>query len=201
VRIPGQKIAALADVPGVKFIEVNAPVASASTAAIAAARVPLPGNADYVAPSSAIGVAIVDSGIAAHADLNVASRVVLADARWTMWNSYVDYFWNTASWSGSDGTDPWQETPWTELGDDGNAATGRVTVEQDYCPDWSSICAEIDTVAVGTGIERAARPGRRHRGMAGLRLPAAQPQRVRGSRARVEQQRRPDLEHAALDGR
>ncbi|MEZ5458322.1 MAG: hypothetical protein R3E65_03000 [Steroidobacteraceae bacterium] len=155
VRIPAQKITALADVPGVKFIEVNAPVASASTAAIAAARVPVPGNFDYVAPSSAIGVAIVDSGIAAHPDLNVASRVVLADARWTMWNSYVDYFWNTASWSGSDGTDPWHDSPWTELGDDGNAATGRVTVERDYCPDWNSICAEIDTVAVGTGIERA----------------------------------------------
>jgi hypothetical protein len=57
---------------------------------------------------------------------------------------------------------------------------GRVTVERDYCPAWDSICAEIDTVAVGTGIERALDLGGATEAWLGFGVPAPQPQRDRG---------------------
>ena len=134
---------------------MNAPVHSAAVeASFDTARVPAVGTSGYVIPSTSIGVAVVDSGVAAHTDLNVASRVVLADARNALWSNYRDDFWNIA-YDGSDGTDNWQAKPWIERGDDGSPNTGAITVETDYCPNYWDQCLEMDARgAVNLSIER-----------------------------------------------
>ena len=70
-----------------------------------------------------------------------------------MWNYYADHF-NSVGYTGSDGSDPWYETPWIERGDDGQAGSGTITVEQDYCPDIFEQCVEIDTRTANVALER-----------------------------------------------
>jgi subtilisin family serine protease len=161
INAPANRLLAIANAIGVSFIDEDAIVHSAANGSFNSssdktARVPgrSPGTGSAQPVSATLGVAIVDSGVATHPDLNVASRVTLADARNGLLSTYRDDFADLR-YDGSSGTDPWYEFAWIERGDDNNPVSGAITVEQDWCPDPLSTCAELDASApLNTALER-----------------------------------------------
>ena len=60
---------------GVRFVAKDTAIESFSVAARQTARQPAAGSANAFAVDSNIGIAVLDSGVAEHKDLNVASRM------------------------------------------------------------------------------------------------------------------------------
>jgi subtilisin family serine protease len=161
ISAPANRLLQIANAIGVSFIDEDAIVHSAANGSFFSSsgqtsRVPgrSSGTGSAQPVSTTLGVAIVDSGVATHPDVNVASRVTLADARNSLWSTYRDDF-TDVRYDGSTGTDPWYEFAWIERGDDNNPGSGAITVEQDWCPDALSTCAELDASApLNTALER-----------------------------------------------
>ena len=118
------------------------------------AKLPSSGSPHSFPVDSSLGIAIIDSGVTDHADLNVANRIDFTGS--TAGLTLRDEF-NTSSWSNSDGSADWSSSPWIESGDNGDPWSGSITVETDYCPDTSSRCIEFDARGgVNDAITRAA---------------------------------------------
>ena len=159
--VPANRLGELVDTANVSFMDVNARVystAAASTSAWQTAHVPAAGTgAGTLFPvSSTLGVAVVDSGVANHPDLNVVSRNAFNDARTSFFGTLYDGFLQ-GNYAGSAGTDSWSGTPWIEHGDDGNSGSGAIHIQTGGCPAGSggTQCLSISAnSSTSTWIER-----------------------------------------------
>ena len=75
MRVPADQLAALAAGGDVRVIDVNAPVQAASVSARVTAGVPTQGSSAFWPASGDIAIAVVDSGVAPHADLSLVHSV------------------------------------------------------------------------------------------------------------------------------
>ncbi len=156
VRLPANRVGELARSNNVSFMDINARVLSASASARQTASVPLSGAATSYPVSTSVGVAVVDSGVAAHADLNVVDRVAFNDARTSFFGDMYDGFYDY-TYRESYGSEPWSHTPWVEKGDDGAELTGKIHLRTGNCPagDATEQCLEISANSTtSTAIER-----------------------------------------------
>ena len=125
IRAPANRLLQVANSIGVSFVDDDAVVYGAANGSFnntygQTSRVPgrSSGTGSAQPVSTTLGVAIVDSGVSTHADVNVASRVTLADARNSLVSTYRDDFM-AVRFDGSTGTDPWYEFAWVEASTDG----------------------------------------------------------------------------------
>ncbi|MCZ6616918.1 MAG: hypothetical protein O7E57_02205 [Gammaproteobacteria bacterium] len=108
------------------FLSLDAPVEAASVSGRLTANIPLPGTADFVAPSPEVVVAVLDSGIANHYDLDVTGHIDIITPIDSCPGDYADQV-GTAGWLGSDGSRPWM-TSWVEMGETDGPDAGMVQV-------------------------------------------------------------------------
>ena len=71
ISISENALQALKNSKGVRFVVADQPVESFSASAKQTARQPAPGSANAFPPDSSIGIAVLDTGVSAHGDLNV----------------------------------------------------------------------------------------------------------------------------------
>ena len=71
ISISENALQALENGNGVTFVVADQPVESFSASAKQTARQPAPGSANAFPPDSSIGIAVLDTGVSAHGDLNV----------------------------------------------------------------------------------------------------------------------------------
>ena len=86
---------------GVKFVAVDRPIESFSTAALQTAGQPDAGSVNSFSVNPNLGIAVMDSGVSTHGDLNVASRVNCTAAATS--EIFADSF-ATVSYSNNDGS-------------------------------------------------------------------------------------------------
>lgn len=156
VRVPANSLAELARANDVSFMDVNARVEAASASARQTAAVPYSGTGTSFPVSGSIGVAVVDSGVSAHADLNVVERVAFNDARTSFFGDLFDGFYDF-NYRESYGRDSWSQTPWVERNDDSAERTGKTRIQTGNCPysTWET-CLEISANSTtSTSIERS----------------------------------------------
>jgi subtilisin family serine protease len=155
--VPANRVAELSRATNVGFMDLNARVYSASAAARQTAYVPASGSGTSYPVSGSLGVAVVDSGVAAHPDLNVVERVSFNNPLLGYSTYLFDGFYD-ADYRESDGSDSWSQTPWVEKNDDGAEATGKVRIQTGNCPyaAWEQ-CLELSANSTTTlAIERSA---------------------------------------------
>ena len=75
MNVPARALQGLAEGNRVRFVSLDQPVTGFSLSARQTAKVPQPGTPGFVPISTDINVAVLDSGIAIHSDLNVRGRV------------------------------------------------------------------------------------------------------------------------------
>ena len=123
LRLPANALEALSRNPAVESITMDAAVESASTSAKQTARLPEPGSAGSVIPQLDTAVAVLDSGLSEHLDLNVQMRLDCTGTA-VAGGDIRDEF-NSVSYGGSDGSLAWAGS-WVETNDDGAPGTGTV---------------------------------------------------------------------------
>ena len=132
IRIPADQLEQLAADMNVQFITADAPVEASSLAARETARLPAASSQNYFPVDPNVKVAVLDSGIGMHSDLNLAKNIDVILPSNGCPGSYRDEL-NSLSWSGDDGTRTWLDG-WVEFGDDGNISDGNVqVVSSGYC--------------------------------------------------------------------
>ncbi|MEL6868168.1 MAG: S8 family serine peptidase [Pseudomonadota bacterium] len=90
VRIPSARADALAELTGAAGIAADAELTFMSVPAKATANLPPVGTPTYTAVNTDIGVAVIDTGVAEHADLNVARHVHLSAPKTQLMNGTRD---------------------------------------------------------------------------------------------------------------
>ncbi|MDH5456740.1 MAG: hypothetical protein OEY37_11745, partial [Gammaproteobacteria bacterium] len=121
ISIPETALRHLGNGKGVQFVAKDAPIESFSAAAQQTAGLPSAGSRNAFPVDSTIGIAVLDSGVAEHNDLSVATRMNCTIAAAATSGTYADFF-NTASYSNNDGSDAWSGA-WVEENDDGLATS------------------------------------------------------------------------------
>ena len=120
LRIPAHKLEKLADNNDVEFVTVDAPVSALSVAARQTANLPAQASTNSAYDGSGVTVAVLDSGVSDHQDLNVSARVdIINPPAACSASTYTESF-DQISFGGTNG--------WTEFGDDGSASSGKVRV-------------------------------------------------------------------------
>ena len=146
----------------VAFVVEDRPIEGFSASARATAFAPDAAATELQMSASSVGVAVIDSGIGHHPDLNVVNRInchasgttnilslsgtqTCARASDTSLNGdYRDNF-DVTSYTNSDGSMKWSY-PWVEANDNGSPSGGNITVEQhSACPNGYGRCVEFDT--------------------------------------------------------
>ncbi|MDH3621817.1 MAG: hypothetical protein OER91_13050, partial [Gammaproteobacteria bacterium] len=121
LSVPETALQHLGKGKGVRFVAKDAPIESFSVAARQTAGQPAAGTPNAFGVDSTIGIAVLDSGVSVHKDLNVASRVNCTIPGEAVSGYVADYF-ETASYSNNDGTANWSGA-WVEENDDGSATS------------------------------------------------------------------------------
>ena len=121
ISVPEHVVDRLGNGNGVRFVAKDAPIESFSAAARQTAGAPAAGSANAFAVDSNIGIAVLDSGVAAHSDLNVATRLNCTASAVTPSGTFADIF-STASYSNNDGSLSFSSN-WVEENDDGSASS------------------------------------------------------------------------------
>ncbi len=75
LSIPAHRLEALADDPNIDIVALDEPVSALSGSAMQTAQKPAAGSSYDFPVSAGVGVAIIDSGVGNHGDLNVIERV------------------------------------------------------------------------------------------------------------------------------
>ncbi len=75
ISIPKKALDALRRSKGVEFVANDGQITSQSQSAKKTVKLPNPGSSNHVVPRSDISVAVLDSGISYHNDLNVLSQI------------------------------------------------------------------------------------------------------------------------------
>ena len=154
IRLPASAIESLAVEADILNLALDAPVSSASASARQTAGLPSGSSANAFAVNPGIGIAVLDSGVADHLDINLASRVDVRALTAAPIETYRDEFSDLAA-NNSNGTLNWSNQPWIETGDNGSPSGGSITIETDYCPDSQSRCVEFDARGgVNDALER-----------------------------------------------
>ena len=137
---------------GASLIALDEPVRAASTAA--KERSDVPGYLDGLATRAVaanVGVAILDSGVASHYDLNVAERL---DCRSSFTDGEFRHEFNATSFSGDDG-DTNFSSAWLEAGEADGPGTGDIEVDDDGGLCLSGRCLQVETAVAGRSAERS----------------------------------------------
>ena len=87
---------------GVRFVARDTAIESFSAAARQTAGQPVAGSANSFAVDSTIGIAVLDSGVAMHSDINVASRMNCTISAAASNDTFADNF-SSVSYSNNDG--------------------------------------------------------------------------------------------------
>ncbi len=155
LSVPKHKLELLAKGKRVEFISLDSPVTSLSRSAKKTAKLPEQASANGIYTGSGVTVAVLDSGVAGHADVNVQLALDCTAEAAGGSETLRDEF-NTTSYINSDGSMNWSSNAWIETGDDNTPNTGEITVEVDDCPDAGSRCIEFDsdTYALNDTLER-----------------------------------------------
>lgn len=155
LRVPETALHGLAQGQGVRSISLDAPVEGLSRAARETARLPEPGSPQYVQALPDVGVAVLDSGVGDHWDLDLRMRVDVVPPYLVTGGVFRDEF-NGTSYGGNDGTLSWSG-PWLEIGESNGPGTGDVEVESvgenSRCSATRCLVVEADNV-VGKGVVR-----------------------------------------------
>ncbi|HPF28157.1 MAG TPA: hypothetical protein PK159_16355, partial [Steroidobacteraceae bacterium] len=141
VRVPANQLGEFAGGSSISYLDLNAPVTAASVYARQTANTPGSFTGTTAAPvSSSFAVAVVDSGVSGHSDLNVVSHRVFNDARGSLVSTYYDAFGkNTYA-----GSDTWSGSDWIERNDSGGSSSGYVRLSSSSCPaDYNGYCLEL----------------------------------------------------------
>ena len=75
IRIPAHALEAMANSHGVKFVALDSELEAFSPSAMATSRLPEAGSSQFVTAQADVGVAVLDSGVGDHWDIDVQSRV------------------------------------------------------------------------------------------------------------------------------
>ena len=127
LRVPAPMLEHVSRGKGVKFVAMDAPVQGLSAAARETARFPEPGSVSHVPVDSSLAVAVLDSGVSAHTDITVTSRLDCTVPSQGGSGTLLDEF-SSVSYSGDAGSSNWSGS-WIETNDDGSAASGTVRIE------------------------------------------------------------------------
>ena len=140
VSIPANQIGEFAGGSSVDFLDLNNSIQAASLSARQAGNTPVSGAGSSVPVSTNFAVAVVDSGVANHTDLNVVSHRSFNDARTSLTTTYYDAFGkNTYA-----GSDIWSGSEWIERNDTGGSSSGYVRLTNSSCPaDYNGYCLEL----------------------------------------------------------
>ncbi|MBK6596496.1 MAG: hypothetical protein IPG25_00720 [Proteobacteria bacterium] len=140
VSIPANQIGEFAGGSSVDFLDLNNSIQAASLSARQAGNTPVSGSGSSVPVSTNFAVAVVDSGVANHTDLNVVSHRSFNDARTSLTTTYYDAFGkNTYA-----GSDIWSGSEWIERNDTGGSSSGYVRLTNSSCPaDYNGYCLEL----------------------------------------------------------
>ena len=77
VRVPEENVDMLAELQGVRTAAPDTEITFMSKASREAARLPTSGMPEFASVDTSIGVAVVDTGVDSHADINLAGRINL----------------------------------------------------------------------------------------------------------------------------
>ena len=155
LRVPAHKLEELANAEDVDYVTMDTPVTSLSRSAKKTARLPEQATANGLYDGSGVTVAVLDSGVANHADMNVQVSMDCTQPSAAGSQTLRDEF-NSTSYNNSDGSMDWSGKSWIETGDNNSPSGGDIAVEVDYCPSSSSRCIEFDSDsgALNDTIER-----------------------------------------------
>ena len=132
IRIPADSLEALSEVQGVKSISLDSTVKRFSQPAQVTAKLPSYGAPEFFPVDPNVRVAVLDSGVSNHSDLNVQMRVDFTEV--LAIRTFADNL-NVKSFTNTDGTDNWSNNPWIETNDDGMAGSGDIAIQTDSrCP-------------------------------------------------------------------
>ncbi|MCF6250386.1 MAG: hypothetical protein L3J75_03830 [Methylococcaceae bacterium] len=157
VQIPAYKLEQIASFAGIEFLSINSPVQAASKPAHATAKLPNPNSAHYVPVDLGVAIAVLDSGVGQHSDLNVQNRVDCTIPASNAGETFRDPF-NTDSCSNNNGTSPWS-TDWIENNvTDSGPIDGQVVIYNGEMSLWDypntetepSLAREVNLSAVST---------------------------------------------------
>lgn len=112
IRIPADALASLAIDPEVRVLSMDSKISAASAAARQTARQPTAGSPNAFAVDPNIGIAILDTGVADHADLGLVNRVDIIPSASACAGTFRDEF-NSSAFGGNDGSLQWQGA-WVE---------------------------------------------------------------------------------------
>ena len=138
LTVPVNALPGLAQGKGVRTISVDESVEGFSASARATAKVPTPGSPSYVTPASDVAIAVLDSGISDHLDINLQTRVDIISA-YAGGTNVRDEF-NSISFGNNDGSGSWSG-PWQEIGESNGYNSGEIEIEP-YGPVWTG-CQNI----------------------------------------------------------
>ena len=122
MRIPAKAITALSKNPNITLIAEDAPVSMSAGSANKTARKPQSVIDGLFTVSPNVGVAVLDSGVGMHKDLNVLKRMDCTLPGGTDAQNLGDDF-NVRAYSNNDGSQTWSGS-WQETDDDGSPLTG-----------------------------------------------------------------------------
>ncbi|MBT8443014.1 MAG: S8 family serine peptidase [Gammaproteobacteria bacterium] len=112
---------------GVKFVVRDLPIRGFSASARQTARQPATGSPNAFAADPNVGIAVLDSGVAEHKDLNVASRINCTASAVASSGTFADSF-GSASYSNNDGSSSFSGA-WVEYDVAGaGPSSGNVTI-------------------------------------------------------------------------
>jgi len=103
ISVSENALTALKKGKGVRFVAKDSAIESFSAAARQTAGEPAAGSANAFAVDSTIGIAVLDSGVSTHGDLNVATRLNCTASAVTSNGTFADSF-SSASYSNNDGS-------------------------------------------------------------------------------------------------
>jgi len=90
LRLPAGSLYSLAEASGVRVIDVDAEVSAASISARNTAGVPTRGSEEYWPASGDVAIAVIDSGVYPHADLNLRASIRCISSKYSGYLSSRD---------------------------------------------------------------------------------------------------------------
>ena len=129
IRVPMNAIELLAQGDDIEMIAVDEPIQAASRSARKTARLPEPGSNKHFPVAGNVAVAVLDSGISDHADINLQQRLDCRVQTSAGSETYRDEF-VARDWGGNDGSQSFSGA-WSELGESNGPTSGDVRVDSD----------------------------------------------------------------------
>ncbi|MEO0972027.1 MAG: S8 family peptidase, partial [Pseudomonadota bacterium] len=153
VQLPASSLAALSLDQGVSLLSLDEPVAGASANARKVVNKPKTNSPNFFTPASDVRVAVLDTGVSDHLDVDVRERADCTAGARGATRSIADNF-DVRAFDGSNGDDYWVGA-WRESGESDGATRGAIEVDRDHGVCLAGRCLQVETRAVGVSASRS----------------------------------------------